>query len=84
MACGWSACVFQDSASTKQHTGEHLLPSQILCFAWRWPEIKLALLLHCRRCIREDFIDEKLRHLLPHGEGTAIEKAAEEALRLRM
>lgn len=31
-----------------------------------------------------DFIDEKLRHLLPHDEGRPAEKAAAQALCLRM
>ena len=40
--------------------------------------------LRCRLCIREGFIDEKVRHLLPHDQGSPLEQAAEEALCLRM
>ena len=40
--------------------------------------------LCCRLCIREGFIDEKLRHLLPHDQGSPSGQAAEEALCLRM
>ena len=40
--------------------------------------------LRCRLCIREDFIDDELRHLLPHDKGSPIEKAAEQALCVRM
>ena len=40
--------------------------------------------LCCRLCIKEDPTDDRLRHLLPPEEGSPIEKAAEEALNLRM
>ena len=40
--------------------------------------------LRCRECVKEYFIEEKLRHLLPHDGGQAIEKAAKQALNLRM
>ena len=40
--------------------------------------------LRCRECVKEYFIYEKLCHLLPHDGGQAIEKAAKQALNLRM
>lgn len=46
--------------------------------------IQSFIRLRCRLCIKENFIDEKLRHLLPHNEGSSSEKAAQEAFRLRM
>ena len=78
-SCCWKAAVSLDQQQPLANVHDNLLQST--------PALSTGPVFHslrCREFVKEYFIDDKLRHLLPHDGVQATEKVAKQALNLRM